>query len=350
MSQGSVPPIPPAQPTPYGAGTAVAPGAPLAPQKSFVATWLLSLFLGGLGIDRFYLGKVGTGIVKLVTGGAFGIWSLIDLILVLAGKQTDSYGRPLAGYDRNKVKAIIITIVVILLGWVVGIATMVSAASGASRAIQSAASSAPSIAASQVASPATATKASSAQSPSPSAAAATTPKAQSKPILPTKTYNGTGDDIVTVDLAGMPAIVTFECPACTSNTVLKSNGRDSLLVNTIGAYTGAHLVDTTSTSTTTELEVKADAAWKITISDLTTAQQSAGPVNGHGDSVVYLNGTTTKAKITNHGQDNFVVTGYGESFPQLAVNEIGSYNGTVKLTAPAFVQILSDGDWTITPQ
>ncbi|MGO4493354.1 TM2 domain-containing protein, partial [Arthrobacter sp. 2YAF22_2] len=50
-------------------------------QKSFLTTWLLALLLGALGADRFYLGKVGTGILKLVTLGGFGIWALIDIIL-----------------------------------------------------------------------------------------------------------------------------------------------------------------------------------------------------------------------------------------------------------------------------
>ena len=89
--------------------------AAMTPQKSFVATWLLAMFLGGLGIDRFYLGKTGSAIAKLLTLGGCGIWALVDLIMVLTGSTRDAQGRPLEGYEKNKMMATIVTVVFIAL-------------------------------------------------------------------------------------------------------------------------------------------------------------------------------------------------------------------------------------------
>jgi len=118
------------------------------PGKSFMTTWILSLLLGSLGVDRFYLGKIGTGIAKLLTAGGLGIWSIVDLIITLTGNTRDKDGRPLEGYPENKKTAWVITGVVWLVGLAVGtVFTLLSIASTAavmdelqkSRATQSAA-------------------------------------------------------------------------------------------------------------------------------------------------------------------------------------------------------------------
>lgn len=49
---------------------------------NWILTLLMSIFFGALGVDRFILGHVWLGLLKLVTGGGFGIWWLIDVILV----------------------------------------------------------------------------------------------------------------------------------------------------------------------------------------------------------------------------------------------------------------------------
>lgn len=64
-------------------------------QSDWLVTLLLCAFLGGIGAHRFYAGKIGSGIVQLLTLGGCGIWSLIDLIMVLCGKFTDSNGVPI---------------------------------------------------------------------------------------------------------------------------------------------------------------------------------------------------------------------------------------------------------------
>lgn len=61
-------------------------------QKSWLTTLLLCIFLGGLGGHRFYAGKIGTAILMIVTCGGCGIWTLIDLVMIIMGKFTDKDG------------------------------------------------------------------------------------------------------------------------------------------------------------------------------------------------------------------------------------------------------------------
>jgi len=64
-------------------------------EKGFVLTLLLCFFLGGLGVHRFYAGKIGTGILMLLTLGGLGIWALIDFIMIACGSFKDAQRLPI---------------------------------------------------------------------------------------------------------------------------------------------------------------------------------------------------------------------------------------------------------------
>ena len=103
----TVPPAPqppqPAQPVSVYVSvpsTAYAPayGRAISPKSRTVAS-ILGFFLGGLGVDRFYLGNIGLGVGKLLLGWlTFGIWPLIDWIIILAGAAHDGEGLPVTNW------------------------------------------------------------------------------------------------------------------------------------------------------------------------------------------------------------------------------------------------------------
>jgi hypothetical protein len=194
----------------------------------------------------------------------------------------------------------------------------------------------------------TAAQATATESTTPAEAPATT-KAAAKP----RVIKGKGDDVVDIPPLGDLSVVVFDC-RCSSNTVLKSDGPESLLVNEIGKYKGKRWINLEDGAQTTQFEIEASGSWTLTIGsvDQLATKAASGKASGKGDDVIVLGGTATKAKITHSkGSSNFVVYAYSLETGEggLLINEIGGYSGTRPLQAPALVEVTADGNWTITP-
>lgn len=59
-------------------------------QKPLIAL-LLSIFLGQLGVDRFYIGDTGLGVLKLLTCGGMGVWTIVDWFLIMQRTKENNY-------------------------------------------------------------------------------------------------------------------------------------------------------------------------------------------------------------------------------------------------------------------
>jgi TM2 domain-containing membrane protein YozV len=81
-----------------GAPTGRNPARENASEKSRLVALLLCWFFGIIGVHRFYVGKIGTGLLQVVTLGCFGIWTLVDLILIIVGSFTDKKGKKLIAW------------------------------------------------------------------------------------------------------------------------------------------------------------------------------------------------------------------------------------------------------------
>lgn len=129
--------------------------------------------------------------------------------------------------------------------------------------------------------------------------------------------------------------------------IYDQNDRKDLLVNTIGNYNGAVLVNGTGSYT---LEIKADGNWSIESQSLSVTDDTT--FSGTGDCVTAIvDNAKGSWEISNNGSRNFVVWSHDvfTNDKDLLVNEIGNYTGTVLVKHPneTIFEITSDGNWSI---
>jgi len=86
--------------------------------KSAVTALLLCIFLGSLGLHRFYVGKIKTGILMLLTGGGLGIWTLVDLIQIACCNFTDSENKYLI-FTRGRASPL--KLILIIVGSIIAV-------------------------------------------------------------------------------------------------------------------------------------------------------------------------------------------------------------------------------------
>ncbi|MDJ0337934.1 TM2 domain-containing protein [Cryobacterium sp. PH31-O1] len=317
---------------------------PAVSPKSFVATWLFAWLLGIFGVDRFYLGKVGSGIAKLLTFGGLGIWWLVDLILVLT-QGRDKQGLRLAGYDQYKKVAWIVTGAVTALSMIISGVNANNAPSDTPAAV--------------------APVADSAAEPAAEGPAAEEPVVEAAPVDTVQTWaddafgtfevvtqTGAGDNLITLPAGATAGIVTATHDGTRNFAIsvldASNTSTGQLLVNTIGAYSGTTQHGFNSFGEDTTLQITADGNWSLIIAPI-----SAAPVlvaSGAGDGVYLFDGSAGKLTATHDGSRNFsIIEETDEAFSTgLLVNEIGAYSGTVPLSSgPSAIVVSADGSWTL---
>lgn len=172
----------------------------------------------------------------------------------------------------------------------------------------------------------------------------------------TVSKNGRGDATIALPKGGLAGIVTLTHRGSSNFAVnvLDSSNQPTgdLLVNEIGNYSGTTAYGLNSlTGDSVKLQITADGPWTIKIAPVSSAPLLGSNTKGRGDKVFRYDGAAADWAISHKGSANFVVSQVGGIFPNLAVNEIGSYKGVVPLTdGPSVITLMADGSWSLKRQ
>ena len=161
------------------------------------------------------------------------------------------------------------------------------------------------------------------------------------------TIEGAGDDIIDVPVVDDYILVATFTHRGQSNFAVTSydqaGNRLDLLVNEIGSYQGT--VPYNFEGSPAEFEVNADGPWTVTINDLFEQPVLQAGQDGTGDQVLQL-AASGRLTATHGGDSNFALLAWGQR-RDLLVNEIGTYEGTVRLPEAVALEIVANGSWNL---
>lgn len=165
------------------------------------------------------------------------------------------------------------------------------------------------------------------------------------------TKSGSGSSVVKLPKDAKAGMVTATHKGTSNFAVMaldsSNQATGDLLVNTIGRYSGTTAYGLSSMGDAVKLKIEANGSWTIKIVPLSKAPILSVPVSASGDKVFIYAGEAADWKITHKGRSNFAVIQYTDMFPNLMVNEIGNYSGTVPANAgPNVITIGADGAWS----
>lgn len=172
--------------------------------------------------------------------------------------------------------------------------------------------------------------------------------------VPPETHTGTGSgEFATTWPADQVGFFTFDCPKCTANVIIDTDGGEHGLVNAIGAYQGTTWMNTDPDRPTKRVTVHANAPWTATIADhrsIPTAE-TGKETAGRGDAVLKLPAGVTRIRFTakTRGSVGLWVMS-SPSDRDLILNQIGDLQVERDVTGPAYLQVDSyEASWTLTP-
>lgn len=165
---------------------------------------------------------------------------------------------------------------------------------------------------------------------------------------------GEGDDVVEFVLPNAAVVIELTHEG-SANFIVNSFGSDfedvDVLVNEIGDYRGTRAMQWYRNMTVAGLDISADGRWTYEVRELAQEPLQSCLVGGDGDDVVLIDsfiGGAGTADLTHNGESNFIVYARGTDGSDLLVNELGAYEGTVRVSAGSSAwDITADGDWTV---